>query len=63
MEVKQKNNDPLLYFMCKLHIIYISNKIIKYLGSSNNSNTVQVTLNEKDQKGLKVSSVEKQVSK
>lgn len=36
--------------------------IVKYLGSSNNSNNVQGTLNEKDQKGSKVSSVEKQVS-
>lgn len=37
-------------------------KIVKYLGSSNNSNNVQGTINDKDQKGSKVSSVEKQVS-
>lgn len=37
-------------------------KIVKYLGSSNNSNNVQGAINDKDQKGSKVSSVEKQVS-
>lgn len=41
---------------------FIPIKFFKYLGSSNNSNNVQGTINDKDQKGSKVSSVEKQVS-